>query len=160
MNSWIINTIIAICLTTGVGFAQVPYQIEGKWETGIGKKVYLNNFPADTPEAEVIDSTTVTPDGSYKISGNLKKMQLLSLTHEGGKGYQALMGDGKPVNVHIKEVKYSYKAPSAAYEIIGDSIEHKAAGAILTYWGNDFIRKMSEVSKKTIYPRKQNVKKA
>ncbi len=144
MKSWIINTIIAICLTTGVGFAQVPYQIEGKWETGIGKKVYLNNFPADTPEAEVIDSTTVTPDGSYKISGNLKKMQLLSLTHEGSKGYQALMGDGNPVNVHIKEVKYSYKAPSAAYEIIGDSIEHKAAGAILTYWGNDFIRKMSE----------------
>lgn len=144
MKSRIINTIIAICLTTGAGIAQVPYQIEGKWETGIGKKVYLNNFPADTPEAEVIDSTTVAPDGSYKITGNLKKMQLLSLTHEGGKGYLALMGDGKPVSINIKDVKYSYKTPSAAYQITGDSIEHKAAGAILAYWGNDFIRKMSE----------------
>lgn len=144
MKSRIINIIIAICLTTGAGIAQVPYQIEGKWETGIGKKVYLNNFPADTPEAEVIDSTTVAPDGSYKITGNLKKMQLLSLTHEGGKGYLALMGDGKPVNIDIKDVKYSYKTPSAAYQITGDSIEHKAAGAILAYWGNDFIRKMSE----------------
>lgn len=144
MKSRIINSIIAICLTTGAGIAQVPYQIEGKWETGIGKKVYLNNFPADTPEAEVIDSTTVAPDGSYKITGNLKKMQLLSLTHEGGKGYLALMGDGKPVNIDIKDVKYSYKTPSAAYQITGDSIEHKAAGAILAYWGNDFIRKMSE----------------
>lgn len=144
MKSRIINSIIAICLTTGAGIAQVPYQIEGKWETGIGKKVYLNNFPADTPEAEVIDSTIVAPDGSYKITGNLKKMQLLSLTHEGGKGYLALMGDGKPVNIDIKDVKYSYKAPSAAYQITGDSIEHKAAGAILAYWGNDFIRKMSE----------------
>ena len=84
MKSRIINSIIAICLTTGAGIAQVPYQIEGKWETGIGKKVYLNNFPADTPEAEVIDSTIVAPDGSYKITGCLKKMQLLSLTHEGG----------------------------------------------------------------------------
>lgn len=144
MKSRIINTIIAICLTTGAGIAQVSYQIEGKWETGIGKKVYLNNFPADTPEAEVIDSTTVAPDGSYKITGNLKKMQLLSLTHEGGKGYLALMGDGKPVSINIKDVKYSYKTPSAAYQITGDSIEHKAAGAILAYWGNDFIRKMSE----------------
>ena len=144
MKSRIINIIIAICLTTGAGIAQVPYQIEGKWETGIGKKVYLNNFPADTSEAEVIDSTTVAPDGSYKITGNLKKMQLLSLTHEGGKGYLALMGDGKPVNIDIKDVKYSYKTPSAAYQITGDSIEHKAAGAILAYWGNDFIRKMSE----------------
>lgn len=144
MKNRIINTIIAICLTTGAGIAQVSYQIEGKWETGIGKKVYLNNFPADTPEAEVIDSTTVAPDGSYKITGNLKKMQLLSLTHEGGKGYLALMGDGKPVSINIKDVKYSYKTPSAAYQITGDSIEHKAAGAILAYWGNDFIRKMSE----------------
>lgn len=79
MKSWIINTIIAICLATGMGFAQVPYQIEGKWATGIGKKVYLSNFPADTPEAVTIDSTIVAPDGSYKLSGKLDKMQLLSL---------------------------------------------------------------------------------
>lgn len=144
MKSWIINTIIAVCLTTGMGFAQVPYQIEGKWATGIGKKVYLSNFPADTPEAVTIDSTIVAPDGSYKLSGKLDKMQLLSVTHEGSKGYRALMGDGKPANILIRDVEYSYKAPAAAYEIIGDSIEHKASEAILAYWGHDFIRKMSE----------------
>lgn len=144
MKSWIINTIIAICLATGMGFAQVPYQIEGKWTTGIGKKVYLSNFPVDTPEAVTIDSTIVAPDGSYKLSGKLDKMQLLSLTHEGSKGFRPLMGDGKPANILIRDMEYSYKKPAAAYEIIGDSIEHKASEAILAYWGHDFIRKMSE----------------
>jgi peroxiredoxin len=144
MKSWIINTIIAICLATGMGFAQVPYQIEGKWATGIGKKVYLSNFPADTPEAVTIDSTIVAPDGSYKLSGKLDKMQLLSLTHEGSKGFRPLMGDGKPANILIRDTEYSYKKPAAAYEIIGNSIEHKASEAILAYWGHDFIRKMSE----------------
>lgn len=144
MKSWIISTIIAICLTTGIGFAQVPYQIKGKWATGIGKKVYLNNFPADTPEAVTIDSTTVAPDGSYILSGKLNNMQLLSLTHESSKGYRPLMGDGKPADILIRDVEYSYKEPTAAYEIIGDSIEHKASEAILAYWGHDFIRKMNE----------------
>lgn len=144
MKSWIISTIIAICLTTGMGCAQIPYQIEGKWATGIGKKVYLSNFPADTPEAVTIDSTIVSPDGSYKLSGKLDKIQLLSITNEGNKGYRVLMGNGKPINILIRDVEYSYKAPAAAYEIIGDSIEHKASEAILAYWGHDFIRKMSE----------------
>lgn len=143
-KSRIINTVIAICLTVGTGFAQVSYRIEGKWTTGIGKKVYLSNFPTDTPEAIKIDSTIVRSDGNYKLSGELDKMQLLSITHEGSKGYRTLMGDGNPVSILIKDVAYSYKSPSAAYEIIGDSIEHKAAEAILAYWGNDFIRKMRE----------------
>ena len=143
-KSRIINTVIAICLTVGTGFAQVSYRIEGKWTTVIGKKVYLSNFPTDTPEAIKIDSTIVRSDGNYKLSGELDKMQLLSITHEGSKGYRTLMGDGNPVSILIKDVAYSYKSPSAAYEIIGDSIEHKAAEAILAYWGNDFIRKMRE----------------
>ena len=45
MKSWIISTIIAICLTTGIGFAQVPYQIKGKWATGIGKKSLFEQLP-------------------------------------------------------------------------------------------------------------------
>ena len=63
-KSRIINTVIAICLTVGTGFAQVSYRIEGKWTTGIGKKVYLSNFPTDTPEAIKIDSTIVRSDGN------------------------------------------------------------------------------------------------
>ena len=144
MKSWIINSIIIICLTTGMSFAQVPYQIGGTWEGGKGKKVYLSNFPAGTPDSEIIDSTLVAADGSYSLSGNLQKMQLLSITHEGSKGYCPLMGNGKPVVVRIKDIEYSHKDPTAAFEIEGDPTEHKAADFILTYWGRDFIRKISE----------------
>ena len=71
-------------------------------------------------------------------------MQLCLSPMRVAKATDRLMGDGKPADILIRDVEYSYKEPTAAYEIIGDSIEHKASEAILAYWGHDFIRKMNE----------------
>lgn len=142
LKQYFIATIF--CCLGGFAFSQVPYQIKGTWENGHGKKVYLNYFPSGSSDTELLDSTTIAPNGSYVLAGNLPKMQLLSLSHEGSKGYLMLMGDGIPVNVLIKNVKYSYKTPSAAFEIKGDTIEHKAAAAITKFFGDEFIRKISE----------------
>ena len=124
-------------------FAQVPYQISGTWTGGEGKKVYLNVFPSGTPESTCIDSVTVASNGTYRLAGNLNEMQPISITIEGNQGFRTLMGDGRPATVNIKEVEYSYKHPDAAFTIASDTMEHAAAANILTFWGNDFIRKIS-----------------
>lgn len=138
-----ISVTVLSCLTAGMLFAQVPYQISGIWEKGKGKKIYLNHFPTSTPESSPLDSTIVNTDGSFHLSGELKEMQLLSVTLEGEKGYRSIMGDGKPLFLNIKDVKYSYKSPSAAFEIKGEVMEHDAAKSILDFWSADFIRKIS-----------------
>lgn len=132
------------CLSgTSIISAQIPYQITGTWTKGEAKKVYLNTFPSGTPESICIDSTTVASDGTYRLTGELKELALLSLTIEGSRGFRTLMGDGRPVTVDIKDIEYSYKHPDAAFTIIGDTLEHAAAAYILDFWGNDFIRKIS-----------------
>lgn len=135
--------IILCSLPIAFAFSQTSYQISGTWDTGKGRKVYLNNYPSGTPEGECIDSVTVAADGSFRLSGELKEMQPLSLSIEGHKGYRALMGDGHPVVVHIRDVKYSYKNPGAAFVIEGDTIEHSAVAEIINFFTNDFIRKIS-----------------
>lgn len=124
-------------------FAQVPYQISGTWTGAEGKKVYLNAFPSGTPESTCIDSAIVASNGTYRLAGNLNEMQPLSITIEGDKGFRTLMGDGRPATVNIKDIKYYYKHPDAAFTIVGDTIEHAAVANILSFWGNDFIRKIS-----------------
>lgn len=124
-------------------FAQVPYQFTGIWSGGEAKKVYLNTFPSGTPESICIDSTTVASDGTFRLAGNLNELSLLSLTIEGSKSFRTLMGDGRPVTVDIKNIKYSYKQPDAAFTITSDTLEHAAAAYILKFWGDDFIRKIS-----------------
>lgn len=141
--SFIIITLLCCVSETGILFAQIPYHITGTWTGGKAKKVYLNVFPSGTPESTCIDSATVAPDETYLLTGNLNETQLLSLTLEGSKGFRPLMGDGRPATVNIKNVEYSYKHPHAAFTITGDTLEHTAAAAILTFWGNDFIRKIS-----------------
>lgn len=136
-------TIIFCSLPITFVFSQIPYHISGTWEMGQGRKVYLNNFPSGTPEGECIDSVTVATDGSFRLSGELKEIQPLSLSIERHKGYRALMGDGHPVVVHIRDVKYSYKNPGAAFVIEGDTIEHNAVAEIISFFTNDFIRKIS-----------------
>lgn len=138
-----LSIISLVCLLPITAFSQIPYHISGTWETGKGKKVYLNVFPSGTPESECIDSATVEPNGSYRLAGILKEMQPLSLSLDGQKGFCALMGDGKPAVINIKDVKYSYKHPGAAFEIKGDTTEHSATGEILAFFGNDFIRKIA-----------------
>lgn len=139
-----LSIIASLCMAGAHAYGQITYQIKGNWENGKGKKVYLSNFPSKTPEGEGLDSTIVAPDGSFQLSGSLEEAQLLSLTYEGGKAYRPLMADGKPVKLTIKEVAYSYHTPTAGFEIEGNATEHQAAEEILTYWGKDFIRKVSE----------------
>lgn len=143
MVKYLLIAFFACISGMSVIFAQVPYQITGTWGGGEAKKVYLSGFPSGTPESICIDSTTVASDGTFRLDGNLNELSLLSLTIEGSKGFRTLMGDGRPVTVDIKNIKYSYKQPDAAFTITSDTLEHAAAAYILKFWGNDFIRKIS-----------------
>lgn len=143
MIKYLLITIFACISGMNVIFAQIPYQITGTWTGSEAKTVYLNTFPTGTPESVCIDSTTVAPDGTFRLAGNLSEMSLLSLTIEGNKGFRPLMGDGRPVTVDIKNIKYSYKHPDSAFTITSDTLEHAAAAYILKFWGDDFIRKIS-----------------
>lgn len=143
MTKYILIAFFACIPEMSVIFAQIPYHITGTWTGGEAKTVYLNTFPTGTPESVCIDSTTVSSDGTFRLSGNLDELSLLSLTIEGSKGFRTLMGDGRPITINIKNIKYSYKQPDAAFTITSDTLEHAAAAYILKFWGNDFIRKIS-----------------
>lgn len=138
-RSALLSVIIIVAATA---HAQVSYHIQGTWAKGSGEKVYLEYFPSKTPDGEKLDSTVVDTNGHFALKGQMAEPQLLMLTN-GRQGYCPLMGDGKPVTVDIADIDYDYHFPTAAYVIKGDTLEHKAANAILEYWKNDFLRKMS-----------------
>lgn len=137
--SALLPTLFLLAETT---FGQVSYHISGTWPGGAGKRIRLEYFPAKTPESEAMDSATVDANGRFQMKGEMKEMQPLLLSN-GERGYCPLMGDGKPVVVDITDVPYNYKHPSAAYQIKTDTIEHRAVGAILDFWGMSFLHKMS-----------------
>lgn len=59
--------------------AQVPYQIEGTWENGAGKTVYLQKYiTADSLQA--VDSVKVAPDFSFSLKGKVKEEQRMAIS--------------------------------------------------------------------------------
>lgn len=62
-----------------IAVAQVPYQIEGTWENGAGKTVFLQKYiTADSLQA--IDSVKVASDFSFSLKGKVKEEQRMAIS--------------------------------------------------------------------------------
>lgn len=81
--------------------AQVPYQIEGTWENGAGKTVYLQKYiTADSLQA--IDSVKVASDFSFSLKGKVKEEQRMSISC-GPKNKAEIFVNATPLQVTIEE---------------------------------------------------------
>ncbi len=76
------TAILSLVLTTSMlSFAQVPYNIQGVWKTGAGKKITL----VEKLESQklTLDSTVVASDGTFALKGNVDKVKGLSFGYDG-----------------------------------------------------------------------------
>lgn len=62
-----------------IAVAQVPYQIEGTWENGAGKTVFLQKY-ITTDSLQAIDSVKVASDFSFSLKGKVKEEQRMAIS--------------------------------------------------------------------------------
>lgn len=67
-----------LLLTVPMVMAQVSYQINGTWNDGTGKTVYLQKY-VTTDSLEIVDSVKVASDFSFVFKGQLKEEQRMAI---------------------------------------------------------------------------------
>lgn len=90
--------LIVALMTSVMTFAQVPYNIQGVWKNGAGKKVALVE-KLDKQDL-TLDSTIVAGDGTFSLKGELDKMKGLSLSH-GGRLDNVFIAGQPVINVEV-----------------------------------------------------------
>ncbi len=90
--------IIVALIASAMSFAQVPYNIKGVWQKGVGMKVAL--VEKLDKQTLTLDSTIVASDGTFSLKGELDKMKGLSLSH-GGRLDNVFIAGQPVINVEI-----------------------------------------------------------
>lgn len=125
--------------------AQVPYQLNGSWESGSGKTLVLKLLHADDPTGVRIDSAVVAPDGSFSMKGTVKEIGYGMLNETDGKsyGYRIVFFDGTPVSLLLNDTIVmigKQQKDGITYRMTKGNKEQEAAQEILRYFSNHFIR--------------------
>ena len=95
--------LVGSCLVSVALQAQVRYDVSGKYEEGVGKKVYLEEM-VGTLDGRTIDSTVVAADGTFVLVGEVAD-PLCAMVYDEDKGSLAVFLDGSRIALRVEVVK-------------------------------------------------------
>lgn len=152
---------VLITLAHNSVLAQIPYQINGKWENGTGKKLSLKLLSAGNMTGISVDSATVAPDGTFSLEGTVKEMGYGTLSDANGKyhGYRVIFFDGNPIELQLADTIIQMgkqKKNGIVFHLTKGNKEQKASQEILRFFSDHFIRSFNNAFASVALERKNN----